>query len=183
MVGFIANTKKFLVSIAWVVPFLCLVLAVACRNKDPLDLGYDAFDQWPGMGWRQVAGKGRFSDAAKLIDAYSEKHKDLDVSQRANLNFHAGQMYAFADNYQTAIDRFSKSTYAEEPVELPLRWNAYVNATIAFLKKDMNRLKQCREEIVSGPTFQGEKANLDVVDRLIQHFGEPYSSAYGGHRN
>jgi hypothetical protein len=167
----------------WVAPFLCLVLAVACRSKDPLDLGYDAFDQRPGMGWRQVAEKGRFSDTAKLIDAYIERHKDLDVSQRANLNFHAGQMYAFADDCQTAIDRFRRSTYTEEPPELPLRWNAYVHATIAFLEKDMNRLKECRKEIVSGPTFQGEKANLDVVDRLIQHFGEPYSKAYGGRRD
>jgi hypothetical protein len=163
----------------WLAPFLCFVLAAGCRAKDPLDLGYDAFDQRPGSGWRQVAEEERFSDAARLIDAYLEKHNDLGVSQRANLNFHAGQMYSFADNYLTAIDRFNRSTYAEEPPELPLRWNAYVRATIAFLQKDMKRLKECREEILSGPTFHSEKANLDVVDRLIKHFDEPYSKAYG----
>lgn len=111
------------------------------------------------------------------------KHKDLDVSQRVNLNFHAGQMYAFADDYRTAIDRFNKSTYTEEPPELPLRWNAYVHATIAFLNKDMARLKECREDIFGGPTFDGEKANLDVVDRLIKHFDEPYAKAYGGRQD
>ena len=105
------------------------------------------------------------------------------MSQRVNLNYYAGQMYAFADDYRTAIDRFNKSTYAQEPPELPLRWNAYVDATIAFLKKDIDRLKECREEIVQGPTFHGEKANLNVVDRLIKHFDEQYSKAYGGRQN
>jgi hypothetical protein len=162
----------------WFALFLCLVLAAGCRSRDPLDLGYDAFDQRPGSGWRQVAEKGRFSDAAILIDAYLERHHDLNEWQRANLNFHAGQMYAFATDYRTAIDRFNRSTYAEEPPEVPLRWNAYVHATVAFLEKDMKRLKECRQEIFDGPTFQGEKANLDVVDRLIKHFDEPYSKAY-----
>jgi hypothetical protein len=167
----------------WEALFLCIVLAAGCDNKSPLDLNYNVFDQRPGMGWRQVAEKGCFLDAARLIDAYIEKHTELDESQRVNLNFHAGQMCAFADDYQTAIDRLNKSTYAQEPPELPLRWNAYVRATIAFLNKDMNRLKECREEIAEGPTFQGEKANLDVVDSLIKHFDEPYSKAYGSGRD
>ena len=130
-----------------------------------------------------MAEKGRFLDAGILIDAYIKKHEDLDESQRVNLNFHAGQMYAFANDTETAIERFDKSTYAEEPPDLPLRWNAYVRATIAFLNKDTKRLKECREEIAAGPTFQGEKANLDVVDRLIDNFDKPYSEAYGGRRN
>jgi len=173
------KVSRLFVRVTQAVLFLCLALAAGCRARDPLDLGYDAFDQRPGRGWRQVAEKGRFSDAARLIDVYLEKHHDLDVSQRVNLNFHAGQMYAFADDYRTAINRFSRSTYAEEPPELPLRWNAYVQATVAFLQKDMKRLKECREEILGGPTFHGEKANLDVVDRLIKRFDEPYSKAYG----
>lgn len=179
---FIANTKNLLESVRWIIPFLCIFLAAGCGNKSPLDLGYNAFDQRPGMGWRQIAEKGRFLDAARLIDEYIEKHKNLDESQRANLNFHAGQMYAFANDYKTAVDRLNTSTYAEEPLELPLRWNAYVHATIAFLDKDINRLRECREEILEGPTFHGEKANLDVVDSLIKHFDEPYSKAYGARR-
>lgn len=88
-------------------------------------------------------------------------------------------MYAFADDDRTAIDRLNKSTYAQEPPELPLRWNAYVQATIAFLNKDMARLKECREKIFAGPTSNREKVNLKVADRLIMHFDEPYSKAYG----
>lgn len=179
MVRLIATTKKLLMSVEWIVTVLCLSLAVGCEKKNPLDLDYNAFDQRPGRGWRQLAEKGDFLDAAMLIDEYIEKYKDLGESQRINLNFHAGQMYAFAEDYRTAIDRMNISTYAQEPPELPLRWNAYVQATIAFLNKDMARLKECREKILGGPTFDGEKANLEVVDRLIKHFDEPYSRAYG----
>ena len=167
----------------WVVPFLCIFVAAGCHKDQSPQADYNKFDQRPGMGWRQLAEKGRYSDAAKLIDKYIEEHKYLDVSQKANLQFHAGQMYAFANDHKTAIERFQKSTYAEEPPELPLRWNAYVQATIVFLSKDLKRLKECREEIAEGPTFQGEKANLDIVVGLIEHFDEPYSKAYGARGN
>jgi hypothetical protein len=178
-----AKIKKLLMSVEWIVPVLCIFLAGGCEKKNPLDLDYNTFDQRPGKGWRQVAEKGNFLDAARLIDGYAETHKSLDESQRVNLNFHAGQMYAFADDYRTAIDRFNVSTYAEEPPNLPLRWNAYVRATIAFLNKDMKHLEECRKEILEGPTFDGEKANLDVVDGLIKHFDRPYAEAYGGGRD
>jgi hypothetical protein len=167
------------VPLLWPMAFFCVLLLAVCERRQPLDLGYDAFDQRPGKGWRQLAEKGDFASAARLIDVYLEKHNDLGESERVNLNFHAGQMYAIADDYSTAIERFNRSTYAEEPPELPLRWNAYVQATIAFLKKDMDRLRACREEIAGGPALHGEKANLDVVERLIKHFDEPYSEAYG----
>ncbi len=177
------SSGGFLMSTKWLVPFLCISLAAGCGKKSPLDRDYNAFDQQAGMGWRQLAENGKFLDAASLIEEYLRRHQDLNESQRVNLNFHAGQMYAFADDYQKAMDLFKRSSYAEEPPALPLRWNAYVEATIAFLKKDKDRLRECREEIVRGPTFQGEKANLDVVDRLIKHFDEPYSEAYGARRS
>ena len=183
MAGLSATTKKLLMSVEWIVPILFIFLASGCEKRSPLELDYNAFDQRPGEGWRQVAEKGNFLDAARLIDEYAETHKNLDASQRANLNFHAGQMYAFADDYRTAIDRFNVSTYAEEPPDLPLRWNAYVRATITFLNKDMKHLEECRKDILEGPTFDGEKANLDVVDRLIKHFDRPYAEAYGGRRD
>jgi hypothetical protein len=167
----------------WIVLFSCLFLAFNCKKEGPLSLDFKTFDQSPGAGWRQLAENGSFLEAAALIDSYAKKHKNLNESQTTILYFHAGQMYAFANDYETAIDRFKRSTYAQESPQLPLRWNAYVQATIAFLNKDLKRLQECREEIAEGPTLQGEKANLDLVDRLIEHFDEPYSKAYGARRN
>lgn len=177
------KAKKLLRIMAWVLPILYILAAAGCEKRSPLELDYNAFDQRPGKGWRQLAENGKFLDAARLIDQYIENHKNLDESQRVNLNFHAGQMYAFADDYRAAIDRFNVSTYAEEPPDLPLRWNAYVRATIAFLDKDMKHLEECRKEILEGPTFDGEKANLDEVDRLIKYIDRPYAEAYGGRRD
>jgi len=174
---------SFFLPLKWAILFLFIFLTVGCEKKRSPDQDSNAFDQQSGTGWRQLAENGQFLDAAKLIDAYSSKHDGLDVSQRVNLNFHAGQMYAFAGDSKTAVERFNRSTYAEEPPELPLRWNAYVQATIAFLNKDLKRLKECREEIAEGPAFQGKKANLDVVDRFVEHFDEPYATAYGARRN
>jgi hypothetical protein len=167
----------------WAIPFLHIFLAFSCEKGGSLGLDFYAFDQSPGAGWRQLAENGRFLEAANLIDSYINKHKNLNESQMTILYFHAGQMYAFSDDYQTAIERFVKSAYAQEPPELPLRWNAYVQATIAFLSKDLDRLKDCRKEIAEGPALEGQKANLDVVDRLIEHFEEPYSKAYRASRD
>lgn len=174
------KAKKLLRILARFLPVLYILAAAGCEKRSPLELEYDAFDQRPGKGWRQLAENGKFLDAARLIDQYIENHKNLDESQRVNLNFHAGQMYAFADDYRTAVDRFNVSTCAAEPSALPIRWNAYVRATIAFLNKDMKHLEECRKEILEGPTFDGGKANLDVVDRLIKCFDRPYAEAYRG---
>jgi hypothetical protein len=66
--------------------------------------------------------------------------------QRLNLYFHAGPIYASANDDKTALQRFDKSTFAEEPPGLPIRWNAYAHDMIAFPSKELNRLKECREE-------------------------------------
>jgi hypothetical protein len=79
MAGLIATTKKLLMSVEWIVPILCIFLAGACEKKNPLDLDYNAFDQRPGKGWRQLAENGKFLDSARLIDEYIENHKDLEI--------------------------------------------------------------------------------------------------------
>jgi hypothetical protein len=74
--------KEFFMSTKWIMLFLCIFLAAECAKDEALKLDYDTFDQRPGMGWRQLAEKGRFLDAAMLIDRYVEKYKDLDESQQ-----------------------------------------------------------------------------------------------------
>ncbi|MGH8469551.1 MAG: hypothetical protein ACREX3_03610 [Gammaproteobacteria bacterium] len=97
-----------------------------------------------------------------------------------NLRFHAGQVYAFADQRDHARARFKTALFAKEPADSPIRWNAYVRATIAFLERDRKILTSFREEIAKGRKLQGVVPNLDIVDRLIEYFDEPYSVAYRG---
>lgn len=152
------------------------------KNEPPkeLELSYEAFDQRPGGGWRKIAEEGKLLEAARLIDRYEKEKKGLEEWQRVNLRFHAGQLYAFANQNDQALARFKTALRAKEPADSPISWNAYVRATIAFLERDRKKLTELREEIATGPKHQGVVPNLDVVDRLIEHFDEPYSVAYGG---
>jgi hypothetical protein len=151
-------------------------------NEPPKELGlsYQDFDQRPGEGWRKIADEGNYLEATKLIDRYEKEKKGLAEWQRVNLRFHSGQLYAFADRKDQALARFKTALVPKEPADSPIRWNAYVQATIAFLERDRKKLTELREEIAKGPKVQGVVPNLDVVDRLIEYFDEPYSVAYRG---
>ena len=150
---------------------------------DPRVIGdYEAFDQKPNSGWRLLADDGQYEEAAILIVSYLAAHEELDAAQERALHFHAGKMYAYANNYEKAKTSFASSLMEVEPVESPIRRNAYVKATIAFLNNDKNRLNTFREEIAAGPKLGNVTPNLDVVDTLIAHLGEPYSKAYESHR-
>ncbi|MBI2433437.1 MAG: hypothetical protein HYV26_11255 [Candidatus Hydrogenedentes bacterium] len=165
--------------------YLALFLLIAgCVSKSfartELDLSYSAFDQTLGSGWRDLADQEKYLEAARLIDRYEKEKQDLEEWQRINLRFHAGQLYAFAGENKKAIARFKESLYAQEPENSPVKWNAYVLATIAFLEQDLERLSPLREEIADGPKLQGVVPNLEVVDRLIKYYDEPYAAAYRG---
>jgi hypothetical protein len=51
-----------------------------------------------------------------------------------------------------------------------------VHATIAFVDRDLNKLKLHRDRIAATDS----KMNLTVVDHLIQFFNERYIAAYTG---
>ncbi len=146
-----------------------------------LNLSYQQFDQTPHSGWRVLAqDEKRFREAAALIEAYL-LHDGLDSDERVNLHFHAAQCLAFAGDAKSVLDalgHMKQARHAAEPPDAPLRWNDYVGATEAFLKGDLDALKAARERIAAGPKPNGVSANLDVVDRLIARFGQPYRQAY-----
>ena len=176
-----------LFSCQWIGTLILLVTvpSVTCGqdsngSHEELQVSYQDFDQRPGGGWRRFADKEKYLEAAKLIDRYEKEREGLEEWQRVNLRFHAGQMYAFADRNKQAIARFKKAFLPKEPADSPIRWSAYVKATIAFLERDREKLAELRAEIAKGPKFQGVVPNLDVVDRLIKNFNDPYSVAYRG---
>ena len=154
--------------------------AASVETVDPpeLELDYNAFDQTPDQGWRKRAEEGALLEAAKLVDTYVERKDDLKDWQRRNLRFHAGQLYAFAGDNSVALSRFKASINPNEPKDSPIRWNAYVRATMAFLQNDRQQLVELRDSIAAGPRFQGSVPNLDVVERLLRNLDQPYSTAY-----
>lgn len=150
------------------------------KPQQVVELSYQAFDQELGGGWRKLADRGDYLAAAKLIDFYEKEKKGLEHWQRVNLGFHAGQLYAFADKRDLALARLKLALVSKEPAGSPIKWNAYVRATMAFLERDRKKLGAFRDEMAKGPKTQGNVPNLDVVDRLIEHFDEPYAVAYRG---
>lgn len=143
-----------------------------------LSMPYQDFDQ-AKTGWRHYATIGCYHDVGVLIDAYLKQNKaTLADWQVSGVTWHAGQVYAFNDEYEIAKMRFKSSINPNEPQNAPILWNDYVHATLAFLNHDRRKLILYRDKIANGPTFNGEKANLDVVNRLIKYIGHPYAEAY-----
>ena len=117
--------------------------------------------------------------AAQLIEAYHLEHEDgLKNDQRRTLYFHAGQLYAFNNNFDIAIHHFEKSINPSENYHAELSWNAYVRANIAFLKKDKNTLLAQRERMKRSNENSANQLNEAVVDRLIHCFDRSYKDAY-----
>jgi hypothetical protein len=157
-------------------------------------LGVRAFDQDPAGGWRALAAKpGCKEDAADLIAIY----RDYTQQRLTGLAWHEGQLRAELGQTEEAIalmeqGRHPAVMFGSDQGD----WNAYVDATIAFLKRDHSALIEARERLAhfpvpAGYSYIGKDGsrlsgrppnwpyNLDVVDALVRCFGKPYKIAYG----
>lgn len=143
-----------------------------------LRLPFREFGQTPDSGWRVLANEERWAEAGRLIDRYLAQNPSLTPYERMVLSFHAGQMYGFAGENQTARYRFMDALIPNESPNAVIRWNAYMLATIAFLEGDRPTLLQSREVILAGPTVEGCKPNLNIVNSFVANFGKPYKVAY-----
>ncbi|MGQ0559359.1 MAG: hypothetical protein ACT4OE_07215 [Sphingosinicella sp.] len=158
-----------------------------CRVDYPamMGLGHDAFDQDMNGGWRELARRpGCRERAADLIRAYRESR------QRGigSLYWHEGQLRAGLGQNEEAIRLFDRARHPTDEDG----WNAYVDATTAFLRGDREGLVAARARLASlppPPDFRSWRSadgppprwplNLDVVDGLVRCFGRPYAEAYG----
>lgn len=175
--------------------------ACAHDRKALLALPEQAFDQDlsnGGGGWRALAAKpGCALVAADLVRDYRARHG----AEGGILAWHEGQLRAEAGQYEQAATLFDR---ARKPQEDPIGWNAYVDASIAFVRGDRASLEAARARLaavpyvadddmpplkdgyVEFPAEGGRPAvrmrwppNLEVVDALIRCFGKPYATAYG----
>ena len=156
-----------------------------------LALDERAFDQDMNGGWRRVAGRsGCTSAAADLIAAYREAHPDHTTI----LYWHEGQLGADEGQTKAAIALFERSYDRGNIWNIDSGWNSYVDATIAFLRQDMDGLKAARQALATLPPPEKQPGarpeakaiktrswppNLGVVDGLIRCFSKPYRLAYG----
>lgn len=157
-----------------------------------------AFDQDFSGGWRPYGNDPDCQRAAAdLIIAYIDHSPHYDQQSHAIIRWHAGQMLATADERGLAVE-YLDSARGQDAV-----WNLYVDATIAFLRRDREaaeaaraalaselpseeEMEARRQFLMSNPRirvpdgFVERPQNLDVVDRLLECWDHPYSRAYGG---
>ena len=160
-----------------------------------LALDEQSFDQdvANGGGWRRIASNKECElVAADLIAEYRQVHS---ISSPL-LFWHEGQLRAFSGQYAQAIALFQNSY---KPEEQDFGWNAYADATIAFLQGDQQKVDQALVRLKSTPAPPGETLrdgqlemtqpdgtkfkmpwplNVDVVQGLQRCMGKPYRDAY-----
>lgn len=145
------------------------------KQLKTLELDFNAFDQSP-IGWRVLTKAKCYKESAELMELYLRKYPNLHICQKTLLSFHAGQSYAFINDYSSALRYFSYSTW-DVPPNAPVVWNAYVNATIAFLRKDEPALRKYRDEIAKLKT-PTNLLNLRIVDNMLAHLNKTYFDVY-----
>ena len=145
-----------------------------------ISMNFQEFDQTKGKGFREFGEKNCYFEAALAIDAWRTHHESgLEDWQNRILFFHGGQAYANVDKSLNAIavSHFQKSKDPNESTEQELKWNAYVEATIAFLNKDKPFLLIKRNEVAVSKNEYNMR-NLAIVDRFIKCFDQSYFDAY-----
>lgn len=88
------------------------------------------------------------------------------------LFWHEGQMRALIGETDQAIEFFLKSKRTPD-------WDAYVDATVAFLRNDRPTLETARASLLAAANGSSSPPNLNVVDGFLKCFGQTYEQVYG----
>jgi hypothetical protein len=147
-----------------------------------LALPWNQFDQTEDSGWRMLSSDGKHLEAAKLIEAYVDRHHELSVRQRALSNYHAGMQYVFfardhGGDPRAGIPDLEKAIVSGTGTGLPVDWNDLVLATKAFLMGDRPTLLAVKERVAALPPGAARwlKSPRDVDD-LLDNIGKPYGT-------
>lgn len=131
-------------------------------------LDFQAFDQDMQGGWRYYSNQMRFGLAASLIENYLQQHPEMEKNEAAVMNWHAGQMYAMDEQEDLAIPLMEASR-KEENI---MMWNEYLDATVAFLKKDRKTFDKNLKALSSY-----NNPNLRLLQILEASFEKSYREA------
>ena len=144
--------------------------------RTDLALPFEAFDQDDEGGWRRLAAADCDAESAQLIEAYIAGQ----AQPHPVLRWHAAQALARAGDSTRAIEvaRQTRRPQAAE-ADSEFQWNAYVDATVAFLQGDREALEAHRRQLAAASARSAlNRPNLASVERLQRCFGQPYKQAY-----
>lgn len=136
------------------------------------DLDPWTFDQTPA-GWRGLPSSARQADALnQYIDRYVKDGQFVGAPQGVKtvkpyiLYWHLGQVLTQMGRNAMASRVMRQALDDSDP-----NWNAYVMATISFLRKDRKDFDHW------APLARG---NEETIKRLTNGWGRPYKQAYAG---
>jgi hypothetical protein len=158
----------------------CRTGVLDAQRERLLALSFDQFDQTNGEGFRLLLDQKRHVEAAELIEEYLRRHgRDLTERERVSLSFHAGQLYGIVGDPSKAAPHLKRALYKGEPTPdgHPAYWNAYVDATRAFVTHDRNQLLEARDRM--GDLNEGFHR---LVDSFIENFDVPYADLIFGQK-
>jgi hypothetical protein len=148
-------------------------LVEARARYEMTDLDPWTFDQTPA-GWRSLPTSARQADAIKAyIDAYVKDGQFVSAPEGAKtlrpyiLYWHLGQVLTQMGRNGMAVG-VMRQALDNDP-----GWNAYVMATISFLRKDRRDFDHW------APLARG---NEETIKRLTAGWGLPYKQAYAGNK-
>ena len=158
----------------------CRTKALDAERERLLALSFDEFDQTNGSGFRLLLDQKRHVEAAELVQEYLRRNgRNLTERERVSLNFHAGQLYGIVGDPSKAAPHLIRALYKGEPTPdgHPAYWNAYVDATRAFIARDRSGLGEARQRM--GNLNEGFHR---LVDSFIENFDVPYADLIFGQR-
>lgn len=135
-------------------------------------LPYEAFDSREApFGWRVLSANTCTDAALALLRSYAAVNSSrLTQDQRLEIAFHSGQALALAGRDQESIPYFEEAVSSQAPAE----WQTYVNATLAFLKRDSVALASARAAYAK---IAPSSMRLQIIDGFVACPNEPYARA------
>jgi hypothetical protein len=127
--------------------------------------------------WRKLSKENKFEESAELIKDYL---KNGNVENKMSLNWHAGQMFAFARKNKEALKYFSKTYSIFQKWfggEDGKAWYYFAKGTSSFIKRDKPKLEKI---IRKWKAKLPENKNYAELLRLIKNWDEDYKNATTG---
>jgi len=135
-------------------------------------LAYSAFDSQTGpYGWRGLSGRGCVESAVSLLASYEASNiSRVTAPEAMELAFHIGQVLALSGREQESIAHFERALGATATTE----WRTYVEATLAFLRRDTVALKTAHDRYAA---VAPGSMRLRFIKGYIACPDDPYAKA------
>ena len=160
-----------------------VVVSAGCQktwtSTDLTMTTYGTFNTSMEKGWRELAVKGQFQDAADLIGRYIDANETiLESWQVGILRFHQGQMLGCAGKTSEALDAIAEARTHDLTGGAKADYGDWMKANEAFLREDKAALIAARDAINAAPSTGPNGILQTKVQVLVNNFGSSYKKAW-----